>query len=397
MKNRDIVIVGLQPWDIEIGSNCKNIALEFAKHNRVLYVNPPIDGKTLLKDKAKPALQKRLELIRTGKNLIQLDQNMWTLYPAEIIRSINWIPFTPAFRIFNKWNNQRFAKNILNAISTLGFTDYVLFNDSDILRSYHMKELLKPSLSIYYSRDNLMVYKYWYRHGHLLEPELMKKSDLVVANSTHLANVARNSNPKSFYVGQGCDLSVFDPARKFTEPEDIARIPRPRIGYIGAILSLRLDLPLLQELAERKPDWNWIFIGKNDEDFERSGLKKKGNVHFLGLKDEGQLPDYLHSFDVAMNPQKINDYTIGNYPRKIDEYLALGKPTVATATATMETFKEVTYLGKNADDYIRLIQQALDEDCRELQEKRIAFARTHTWENSVKAIYDAIDEVTARK
>jgi hypothetical protein len=31
IKNRDIVVIGIQPWDIEIGSNCKNIALEFSK------------------------------------------------------------------------------------------------------------------------------------------------------------------------------------------------------------------------------------------------------------------------------------------------------------------------------------------------------------------------------
>ena len=36
MRNKDIIIVGIQPWDIEIGSNCKNIALEFAKDNRTL-------------------------------------------------------------------------------------------------------------------------------------------------------------------------------------------------------------------------------------------------------------------------------------------------------------------------------------------------------------------------
>lgn len=41
--NRDIIVVGQQPWDVEIGSNCKNIAIEFAKHNRVLYVNSPLD------------------------------------------------------------------------------------------------------------------------------------------------------------------------------------------------------------------------------------------------------------------------------------------------------------------------------------------------------------------
>ena len=47
MQGKDIVITGIQPWDIEIGSNCKNIALEFSKKNRVLYINAPLDRNTL--------------------------------------------------------------------------------------------------------------------------------------------------------------------------------------------------------------------------------------------------------------------------------------------------------------------------------------------------------------
>ena len=51
ITGRDIVIVGQQPWDVEIGSNCKNIAEELTKHNRVLYVNSPLDRITLYKNK----------------------------------------------------------------------------------------------------------------------------------------------------------------------------------------------------------------------------------------------------------------------------------------------------------------------------------------------------------
>ena len=34
ITNRDIVIVGQQPWDVEIGSNCKNIAIELPNSNQ---------------------------------------------------------------------------------------------------------------------------------------------------------------------------------------------------------------------------------------------------------------------------------------------------------------------------------------------------------------------------
>jgi hypothetical protein len=47
MKKRDIIVVGLQPYDSAIGSNCINIAEEFAINNRVLYVNYAFDRASL--------------------------------------------------------------------------------------------------------------------------------------------------------------------------------------------------------------------------------------------------------------------------------------------------------------------------------------------------------------
>ena len=94
-----------------------------------------------------------------------------------------------------------------------------------------------------------------------------------------------------------------------------------------------------------------------------------------------------------MNPQEVNALTIGNYPRKIDEYLAMGKPTVATQTPTMEIFKDYVYLGETATDYIQLIKKALKENSREKQQERIVFAQGHTWENNVKQIDKAIQQL----
>mgnify|MGYP006113292831 FL=1 len=94
-----------------------------------------------------------------------------------------------------------------------------------------------------------------------------------------------------------------------------------------------------------------------------------------------------------MNPQVVNDLTIGNYPRKIDEYLAMGKPTLATKTPTMEIFKDYVYLGETATDYIELIERALKENSKEKQRERIIFAQGHTWENNVEEIDKAIQQL----
>jgi glycosyltransferase involved in cell wall biosynthesis len=98
-----------------------------------------------------------------------------------------------------------------------------------------------------------------------------------------------------------------------------------------------------------------------------------------------------------MNPQLLNDMTVGNYPLKVDEYLAMGKPVLATTTPTMEMFREYVYLGTNADDYINNAMTALQEREPGLAQQRRAFALSHTWENSVGAIYDAIAQYELSK
>lgn len=393
IKNRDIVIVGQQAWDVEIGSNCKNIALEFSKNNRVLYVNAPLDTQTYLKGKSDANVKKRIDLIEGKKdNIFKIENNLWNLYPDKIIRSINWLPFTLVHTIINKANNKLFAESISKAIDTLGFKDIILFNDNDIIRSFYLKDFLKPKVSVYYSRDYMLGVDYWKRHGERLEPKLIAKSDVCVANSVYLANYCKQYNPNSYYVGQGCDLEMFV-AKDQVVPNDVAHIKRPVIGYVGALQSLRLDIDLLKHIAQKRPDWSIVLVGPEDNEFITSDLHQLENVHFLGRKNGDQLPAYISSFDVCINPQIVNQVTIGNYPRKIDEYLAMGKPTVATYTEAMSVFADHVYLGKGKEDYIALIQKALNEDSPEKQQERIDFASGHTWENNVKEIYAAINAV----
>ncbi|MBJ7428617.1 MAG: glycosyltransferase [Bacteroidia bacterium] len=294
------------------------------------------------------------------------------------------------FKIINKINNWRFASEIKKAAQALNFKNYILFNDSDMFRSYHLPQMLKPVLSMYYTRDNMMSVPYWYKHGHILEPELIAKSDVITANSTYLADIAKQHNINSYYVGQGCETEAFDLEKITYVPKDIEHIKGPIIGYIGALYKLRLDLDLIEHIANSKPEWSIVLIGPEDEAFKQSKLHQLTNVYFLGLKDTRELPAYLAKFDIAINPQILNEVTIGNYPRKIDEYLAMGKPTVATETKAMSIFKDYTYLGKTKEDYITLIEKALAENSAEKQQERISYARSHTWENSVAEIYKAM-------
>jgi len=397
IKGRDIIVVGIQAWDIEIGSNCKNIALEFAKNNRVLYVNPPMVRATEHRDKHKESIQKRIR-IKQGlePDLLAIGTNLWNLYPKNRIESINWIGIHSIFKILNKRNSRRFASDINSAVSRLGFKNVILFNDSSMFLGLHLKALLQPDIYVYYMRDYLVKVPYWQKHGERLEPAVVKDADLLTTNSEFFAAFGLQYNAHSYMVGQGCDVSHFsDENDAIIIPNEFKDIPKPVIGYVGSLTTLRLDIALLEHMANERKNWSIVLVGPEDEDFKNSNLHTLSNVYFLGRKDESELPNYVKGFDVAMNPQLSNNLTIGNYPRKIDEYLAMGKPIIATQTKAMEMFKECVYLGATKEEYITLIESALAENTPALAEKRIAFAKSHTWVNNVSAIYSAI--ITATK
>ena len=378
MKNRDIIITGLQSWDIQIGSNCKNIALEFSKHNRVLYVNSPLDRLSSFRKRNKK---------HPNESLVEIKENLWVYYPPSTIESISRLPVNFLFDMLNKHNNRLFAKDIQKAISKLGFSNYIHFCDSDMFRSFYLKDLLKPDFYIYYTRDNLLAVKYWQTQGNRIEPLHMAKADMLVANSTYLAKLASVYNPHSYFVGQGCDLSAFNPESIQIVPQDIASIPKPIIGYIGALKTLRLDIDAIEYIANSRPDWSIVLVGPEDDEFKASNLHNIPNVYFLGSKEEKELPSYLNAFNLAINPQKVNEVTIGNYPRKIDEYLAMGKPVVATHTEAMKYFKDYVSLAKSKNDWLIAIDEELRIDNKYLQKQRIEFAKQHTWENNAKEIY----------
>lgn len=398
IKGRDIIIVGQQPWDVSIGSNCKNIALELSKHNRVLYVNSALDRITLLRGRNQEHIVKRLKVIK-GKatGLVSVGTDLWTLYPDVLIESVNWINSHQIFNYLNKRNNRLFAKSILKAVSLLNFENFILFNDNDMFKSFYLQEFLKPSVSIYYSRDFMLAVDYWKKHGESLEPQLIQKSDLCVANSTYLRDYCKEYNVNSFYIGQGCELDIFRASADYQIVPEIQQMRGAKIGYVGALQSIRLDIELIAHIATQQPEWNIILVGPEDDVFKQSILHQISNVHFLGSQKPEELPRFISAFDVCINPQLVNQVTIGNYPRKIDEYLAMGKPVVATLTQAVSVFEDTVYLAESKEDFARSIQRALEEDDSDKVAQRIALAHSHSWENSVGELYKAINQTINKR
>lgn len=394
MKGKDFIITGLQSWDIPIGSNAIDIAKQIALDNRVLYINSPLDMMTIFRNKPTPETKHRLDVLKHDKSTLrEISKNLWVVDFPFYVWSINGLPDGFIFDIFNKINNKKIFNYVNKVANELNFEDPIHIIDNDIYRSFYAKEFLKAKLSVYYRRDNVQPYAYWKKHAARLEPLLITKSDLIVCNSPQLSAYSKKFNSKSYDVGQGVDLSAYNIKSAFTIPASLQSLKQPRIGYIGDINSMRLDADLLYDLAVSKPDYSFVMIGNEDALFKSHKLHNLKNIHFIGTIAKHLVPEYMNALDICLNPQLINEITIGNYPRKVDEYLALGKPVIATTTDTMLLFKDQVYLCTNAEEYKEAIEKAINENTLEKINQRILFAKSHSWENNVKQIYKQIENL----
>ena len=393
ISNRDIVMFSLQSWDTEIGSNFKDMAIELAEKNRVLFVNRALDRSSLLKNKNEATTRTRLASIRTGAGeLEEVQPGLWVQNPRAIAESINAIPFAAVHDWLNRINGRRLAKQINKAIQQLRFSNPLLINDNDFIRGFYLKEMIACSDYIFYLRDYMLGVDFFKKHGPRLEKGMLQKADLVVANSSWLADYARQFNPNSVDIGQGCDFAPFL-AAALPVPADMQAIRHPVIGYTGFVSPWRIDTGIIQHIAENYPQCSIVLVGPVDPKFKKEALSHLKNVYFLGGKPPETLAGYINQFDICINPQVINDITRGNYPRKADEYLAMGKPLVATATEGMKMFAPWCFLCLSKEEYTEKINYIINHqetaNNNAIKQGRKQFALQHTWKESIGRLGDA--------
>lgn len=163
------------------------------------------------------------------------------------------------------------------------------------------------------------------------EIQLIKRVDQVFIHSPALLERKGHFNPHTRLVPNGVNYRAF--ATPQSEPADLAKIPRPRLGYVG-IIKTQLDFRLLLELVTRHVKWSFVFVGPRGKLGADATLVDQlsalQNMHFLGHKPIEVACAYPQHMDVCLLPYKANDYTKYIYPLKLHEYLAGGKPIVGT-------------------------------------------------------------------
>lgn len=227
------------------------------------------------------------------------------------------------------------------------------------------------------------------------ERDLVRHADVVFTTAPRLQQTRRRWNPNTHYLPNVADFGHFSKAldEALPIPADLANVPRPRLGFIGALSGYKVDFGLVRHLALSRPDWSIVLIGRigeGDPWTDTSGLLDLPNVHLLGPRPYAELPAYLKAFDVALLPSARNAYTDSMFPMKFFEYLAAGKPVVSVDLPALREFDSAVWLAESADDFRSAVEAVLDGAAPPL-ESRLALARRYTYDARLARMLELLD------
>lgn len=215
------------------------------------------------------------------------------------------------------------------------------------------------------------------------EKKLLSEVDLVFTTSMTLFESKSKKHPVIKYAPNGVDFDLFNRAVKddLLIPEDIVRISPPRIGYVGNICG-RINFDILEDVINARDDCSFVFLGSIKEDVYKAvkSLSRHPNVHFLGVKPYLNLPNYLKAFNACIIPYKIHDSYNNSNPLKLWQYLAAGKPVIATETKEMYKLIDVIWIANDAGSFISAIENGLNNLDEYRIESGIKIAMQLSWD-----------------
>lgn len=217
-------------------------------------------------------------------------------------------------------------------------------------------------------------------------------SRLVFATTNGLVERHRATNQNTFLVRNVGDYEHFAPAadRTLARP-DLEALPRPVLGFAGNISAGKVDVELLARLAEHDESRTLLLAGPADVTLAPAiaRLAERPNVTWIGPVPYDDLPAVVAAFDVGLIPYAANSYTRNVSPLKLYEYLAAGKPVVATGLpelAGMEPDVAVAEAGAIESAIEQALRLRTDADV----ERRRMLAAANTWETRAARLIDLV-------
>ncbi len=384
---KDLVIFATADWAERYWTNKQRMADHFNQLDfRVLFV----ESFGLRKPGANQKDLKRIwrRLWSSLRLVNQVKKNLWVLSPLvlpfwqnKLIVHFNYFLIKCQLKIFSWLHKFRY----------------------EIVWTYHpyihpLLNTLDPSKVYFHVVDNLMaVPNVDVRSYESAQRQLLLNTDAIFVTSLPLKEwfeTKLSAAVPVHYSPNVVDVTHFSSARSLTVlPHKLQGIPGPRLLYYGVLSDFKLNVELIIELARRRPDWNFIFIGEAREGQATSALQQLqtlSNVHFLGYCPHADLPNFLAGVDVGILPLNENDYTRYMFPMKFFEFIAAGVPVVATPIAGLDSYQHFFSSAKTVQQFETAISQQLQQreaviSVPELQAK-------YSWQARMQHVLEVINQ-----
>lgn len=258
---------------------------------------------------------------------------------------------------------------------------------------------LKPLAIVYDCMDELSAFLGAPPELLKREEELLDKADLVFTGGPSLYRSKKNRHPRTYCFPSSVDAKHFAAANETAEAADQSDLPHPRLGYYG-VIDERMDLPLIESLAESHPEWQIVMVGPVVK-IDPATLPRNSNIRYYGQRPYEQLPSYLKGWDLCLMPFARNKSTEFISPTKTLEYMAAEKMIVSTPIADVaEPYGHLVFLGRTPGEFAKACEQALALDPRERARRHAGMRKVlgqTSWASTVSRMTGLISEIVERK
>jgi len=240
----------------------------------------------------------------------------------------------------------------------------------------------------------------------LLDPDYSRLSleltDKILAYTKRIVNPGLHE--KVELVSAGVDTNLFKP--DYEEGEAIRRRyhleDKKVVVYVGTSSAWHGAEDLIEVAAKLEEDVSVLMIGNELETLE-DRAKEKGvadKIVFTGFVEYEEVPKHISAADVAVAPynpsgfREMERYGFYFSPIKIFEYMACGKPVVASDLEIIRDIINENQCGLlakpgNAEDFASKIRTLLEDEAlrEEFSENgRKAVIEKYTWERVAEEI-----------
>ena len=389
----DVVVVGGGPWSPDTNFPTHHTARLLAREHRVLYLfrntHVSLVGRAAGRLPGFHSWSDLTESVFSGTRVEQVDDRLW-VSPLTGAAAAFPLSYPPSMR---RVSASLVVRQLRSTLARLDFSNPLLW-----FYWWFFPEIVRDvphGLAVYDIYDDHTEYDYVRVNPRRkqftldIERRLLQEVDLAFAVSHKLVEAKAGQAPIR-YLPNGVDIDTARRARAAGVPPELEGLPRPIIGYLGSF-DARMDWRLVDELVAMRPSWSFVFVGGGDT----APLRTQPNLYLLGNRPYTAALSYVNSFDIALIPFVLDELTEAVCPAKLFDYLALGKPTVATplpAVSEIVGDGDAVYRGRTAHEFSALADGALAEH-PSLAQKREEIAASFTWQRRTERAMSWIEEV----